>query len=243
MIDKGWLNADALTMFCCDEADEILDRGFQETIDEIFKHLPGDIQIMLYSATLPTNVLEISQQFLRNPARILVPKESLTLDGIKQYYVGVDKSEEKFPMLIELFSNLEIAQCMIYCNKKEDVEALSKAMNEENFVTAHIHGGMEQEERDKIMYSFRTASVRVLVSTDLLARGIDVQQVSVVINYDLPFRKQTYIHRIGRTGRYGRKGNAINLITQADAKYMSHIEQHYGTQINELPEDVSDLFA
>jgi len=167
----------------------------------------------------------------------------VTLDGIEQYFIPIEKSEWKFDTLVELFQNLTIAQCIIYCNKKEQVELLAQRLTENNFTVTTMHSDFSQEQRDKIMYEFRTASARVLISTDLLARGIDVQQVSCIINYDLPFKMPNYIHRIGRSGRFGRKGTAINFVTQADAAYLSKIEKHYGTEIKEMPVDVTDLLG
>jgi translation initiation factor 4A len=178
---------------------------------------------------------------MRDPAKILVKNEDLTLHGIKQFYIALEKEEWKFETLIELFNNLEISQCIIYCNKKARVDDLTTKLKEREFTISSLHGEMGQDVRELIMKEFRTGCSRVLITTDILARGIDVQQVSLVINYDMPNAKETYIHRIGRTGRFGRKGVAINFIGPSDAKFIKEIEKFYNTQIDELPLEVADL--
>lgn len=143
--------------------------------------------------------------------------------------------------MIVVFSNMEIAQCIIYVNKREKAETLAGKMKEKGFVVSCIHGQMKQDMRNQIMKEFRSASTRILISTDLLARGIDVHPVGLVINFDLPTKKENYIHRVGRSGRFGRRGIAINLISKLEAKIMIDIEQHYSTQISKLPDDLSDI--
>jgi translation initiation factor 4A len=242
MLKKGYLRSEYLKLFVLDEADEMLGRGFKDQINEIFQKIPGDIQIALFSATMPTEILEMTKTFMREPARILVKNEQLTLDGIKQYFIAIDKEEWKFDTLVELYNNIEIQQCIIYCNTKKRVDDLSSKMKEKNFTVSSMHGDMDQNERDKIMREFRTGSSRVLITTDLLARGIDIQQVSLVINYDLPTSKEKYIHRIGRSGRFGRKGVAVNFVTPADSKFLQETEKFYNTEINEMPLDLTTLF-
>jgi translation initiation factor 4A len=242
MLKKGFLKADHLKLFVLDEADEMLGRGFQDQIKEIFKLIPGDVQIALFSATMPQEILELTKDFMRNPATILVKNEDLTLDGIKQFYIAIDKDEWKFDTLVELYNNIDIQQCIIYCNKKQRVEELTAKMKEKNFTVSHMHGEMVQDTRDLIMREFRTGSSRVLITTDLLARGIDIQQVSLVINYDLPLSKEKYIHRIGRSGRFGRKGVAVNFVTPSDSKFLQEVEKFYNTEIVEMPLDLSNIF-
>lgn len=242
MLKKGFLKADHLKLFVLDEADEMLGRGFQDQIKEIFKLIPGDVQIALFSATMPQEILELTKDFMRSPATILVKNEDLTLDGIKQFYIAIDKDEWKFDTLVELYNNIDIQQCIIYCNKKQRVEELTQKMKEKNFTVSHMHGEMAQDARDLIMREFRTGSSRVLITTDLLARGIDIQQVSLVINYDLPLSKEKYIHRIGRSGRFGRKGVAVNFVTPSDSKFLQEVEKFYNTEIVEMPLDLSNIF-
>lgn len=241
MMKRNIFKTDYLRIFVMDEADEMLSRGFKTQIQDIFKFLPGDVQIALFSATMPNEILSLTQHFMRDPKKILVKKEHLTLEGISQYYIAVDKEEWKIEVLLDLYASLEINQALIYCNTKKRVLELEKSMTEHEFTVSAMHGEMDQVKRDTIMKEFRTASTRVLITTDLLSRGIDVQQVGLVINYELPFKKENYIHRIGRAGRFGRKGIAINFVSPNDAKFIREIQDHYDTQIEEMPQDLEDL--
>ena len=243
MMKKEFLKTEHLKIIVLDEADEMLGRGFKDQIHEIFKLIPGDIQVALFSATMPPDILKLSEQFMREPAKILVKNEELTLDGIKQFYIALEQEDWKFETLVELYNNIEIQQCIIYCSTKARVDDLTKKLKDKNFTVSSLHGDMPQDSRDLIMKEFRTGSSRVLITTDLLARGIDIQQVSLVINYDLPKDKEKYIHRIGRSGRFGRKGVAINFVGPSDSKFIKEIEQYYNTQIEEMPIDVTDLFS
>lgn len=241
MMKHGFLKTDYLKLFVLDEADEMLSRGFKNQIQDIFKYLPGDIQIALFSATLPNEILRLTKHFMREPAKILVKNQELTLEGINQYYVAVEKEEWKMDVLLDLYANLDINQALIYCNTKRRVEQLEKAMTDNDFTVSIMHGEMDQVKRDVVMKQFRSGAVRVLITTDLLARGIDVQQVGLVINYELPFKKENYIHRIGRAGRFGRKGTAINFVLPKDAKTIKEIQDHFETQIVEMPRDLDEL--
>jgi len=186
-------------------------------------------------------VLDLTQKFMRDPVRILVKKEALTLEGIKQFYVAVEKEEWKFETLCDLYETLTITQAIIYCNTRRKVDWLTDKMGQRDFTVSSMHGDMTGAERKLIMTEFRSGSSRVLITTDLLARGIDVQQVSLVINYDLPANRENYIHRIGRSGRFGRKGVAINFVTEDDVRAMRELEAFYNTQIKEMPMNVADL--
>merc|ERR1719209_2809354 len=199
------------------------------------------IQVILLSATMPVDVLEVTKKFMRDPVRILVKKEELTLEGIKQFYVGVEKEEWKLDTLCDIYETLTITQAVIFCNTRRKVDFLTEKMHARDFTVSAMHGDMEQKERDVIMREFRSGSSRVLITTDLLARGIDVQQVSLVINYDLPSNRENYIHRIGRGGRFGRKGAAINFVTEDDKRTLMDIETFYNTTIEEMPMNVADL--
>lgn len=290
MTNRRCLECSALSLFILDEADEMLSRGFKNQIYEIFKVLPEDIQVALFSATMPHEILELSKRFMRHPKRILVKKDELTLEGIKQYYVLLGDEDEKYSCLTDLYETINIQACIIYVNSRKKVEELSaKMISDQHTVSRMVrsifcvainlrralcarclshrtlhtlyklkciyspsyaiipyyillllfqHGEMAQHDRDLIMREFRSGSSRVLITTDLLARGIDVQQVSLVVNYDLPSSVENYIHRIGRSGRFGKKGAAINFVTRADFDQLKYIESYYNTQIEPLPTSV-----
>jgi len=241
MINRRALFTDSIKLFVLDEADEMLSRGFKDQIYDVFRFMPPKCQVGLFSATMPQEVLEITDKFMREPVQILVKREELTLEGIKQFYVMVDREEWKLDTLCDLYETLTITQCIIYVNTRRKVDWLVDKMQQNDFTVSCMHGEMEQKERDIIMREFRSGSSRVLITTDLLARGIDVQQVSLVINYDLPTNHENYIHRIGRSGRFGRKGVAINFLTQDDVRTMREIEQVYNTTVEEMPMNVADL--
>jgi len=241
MINKRALNVRTLKMLVMDEADEMLSLGFIDQVKDIFRLMPEDIQVGLFSATMPDEFFEITKKFMRDPVRILVKSEQLTLEGINQYYIDVEKNQYKFETLCELYSILTINQSIIYCNNKKVVDDLTFKMRENDFTVSYIHSNMFPKEREETMSEFRNGKTRVLISTDLLARGIDVQQVSVVINYDIPSNIENYLHRIGRSGRFGRKGVAINLATFYDAEKIKKIEAYYGTVIDEMPADIHSI--
>lgn len=242
MIQRRALGTSAIKTFCLDESDEMLSRGFKEQIYDVFQFMPPTCQVGLFSATMPQDVLEMTEKFMREPVRILVKKDELTLEGIKQFYIAIEKEEWKLDTLCDLYETLTITQAIIYTNTRRKVEWLAEKMGERDFTVSMLHGDMDQKDRDVIMREFRTGSSRVLITTDLLARGIDVQQVSLVINYDLPTNRENYIHRIGRSGRFGRKGVAINFLTDADVRALRDIEEFYSTTVEEMPMDVADLF-
>lgn len=241
MIDRKVLSTASLKMFCLDEADEMLSRGFKDQIYEIFQRLPPTVQVVLISATMPKDVLEVSKSFMRDPIRIMVKRDELTLEGIKQFYIDVGKEDFKFDTLCDLYNTLSIVQAVIFCNTRRKVDQLTEQMTRADHTVSCMHGEMTQQERENIMNAFRSGTTRVLITTDLLARGIDVQQVSLVINYDFPQEKENYLHRIGRSGRFGRKGVAINFITGDDVAMLKEIEKHYSTQIEEMPSNIADL--
>ncbi|XP_077988006.1 eukaryotic initiation factor 4A-I-like isoform X2 [Glandiceps talaboti] len=241
MINRGALTVTHIKLFVLDEADEMLSRGFKDQIYDVFRRMPPSVQVVLLSATMPSDVLDVTQRFMREPIRILVKKEELTLEGIKQFYINVEREEWKLDTLCDLYETLTITQAVIFCNTRRKVDWLTDRMHNRDFTVSAMHGDMDQKERDIIMKEFRTGSSRVLITTDLLARGIDVQQVSLVINYDLPANRENYIHRIGRGGRFGRKGVAVNFVTHEDERALKDLEQFYNTAIEEMPMNVADL--
>jgi len=241
MIKRQELSLANVKIFVLDEADEMLSRGFKDQIYDVFQHLPSTVQVCLFSATMPDEILEISERFMRDPVRILVKRDELTLEGIKQFYISVEREDWKLDTLCDLYETLTITQAIIYCNTRRKVDWLTDKMQQRDFTVSSMHGDMTGPERELIMKEFRSGSSRVLITTDLLARGIDVQQVSLVINYDMPANRENYIHRIGRSGRFGRKGVAINFVTVEDTRTMREIEAFYHTTIEEMPMNVADL--
>jgi superfamily II DNA/RNA helicase len=201
----------------------------------IFQHLPENVQVALFSATMPPEFFELTKKFMRNPVQILVEPEKLSLNGIKQYYIDAERNEYKFDILCDLYDVLSLSQSIIYCNSRRMVEDLNSKLLDANFSVSYIHGSMTPLERTEKMKEFTSGKTRVLVSTDLLSRGIDVQQISIVINYDIPKSVDNYLHRIGRSGRYGRKGIAINFNTNYDNPKLKAIEHHYNIQIEHFP--------
>ncbi|GBL49035.1 RNA helicase [Candidozyma auris] len=240
VIKRRHLQTRNVKMLVLDEADELMTKGFKEQIYEIYRQLPSTVQVVVVSATLTREVLEMTSKFTTDPVRILVKREDVTLEGIKQYYIQCEKEEWKFDTLCDLYDNLTITQAVIFCNTKMKVTWLAEQLRKANFAVVAMHGDMKQEERDSIMNDFRSGNSRVLISTDVWARGIDVQQVSLVINYDLPLDKENYVHRIGRSGRFGRRGKAINLLTKEDREEFKDLQRYYKIKIREMPMDFND---
>lgn len=237
MIQRKYLSTDNIKTIIIDEADEMLSSGFKEQVYNIFQKLPSNVQVALFSATLPQEIHNLTNKFMRNPIEILVKSEQLTLEGIDQYYVNLNDDQEKFETLKDIFSNISVSQCIIYCNSIYRVNELYESMINDNFPVCKIHSNMNKEERQKNYKDFLQGSYRVLISSNITARGIDIQQVSTVINFDIPNCVHIYLHRIGRSGRFGRKGLGINFITKRDIKKMKEIEDFYSTSIKELPEN------
>jgi translation initiation factor 4A len=240
LLNKKRLSLTDLKIFVLDEADEMLSKGFLDDIRQIISFIPTTCKNLLFSATMPKEIVEISQKFMNNPSKILFKNEELTLEGIKQYYVYLKKSD-KLEVLLQIYRGIEIAQAIIYCNRKKTVEEVTEELKKKGHMISCIHGDLKQSDRDNIMRDFRKCATRILVTTDLLARGIDVYQVSLVINYEMPKNKEIYIHRIGRSGRFGRKGNAINFITPDEKELLENLQSFYDTNIEQLPTDLSEI--
>ena len=236
MLNKRVLQSENIKMLILDEADELLSNIFITQVYDIFRTLPGEMQVGLFSSTMNDNFFSITKKFMRDPVTILVKNEELTLEGIRQYYINLEQNEFKFDTLCDLYAAFSVSQSIIYCNSKKIVDILSNKLINNNFSVSSIHGDMLQSVRDSIVKDFRDGQSRVLITTDLMSRGIDIQQISVVINYDIPKEIESYIHRIGRSGRYGRKGLAINFVTSYDKEKIKQIESYYATEIPELPD-------
>jgi len=243
MINRKELFTQNIRMFVCDEADEILSQGFKEIIYKIFQFLSKDTQICLFSATMPDDILELTDKFMNDPEKILVNKEELTLEGITQFFIFLKQYGWKYDVLLDLFDTINITQSIIYVNSKNTLNRLYQLLIEKEYPVSYIHGDLTSADRLKNMNDFKSGTTRVMLSTDLLARGIDIQQLSLVINFDIPIQKETYIHRIGRSGRYGRKGVAINFATEKEAIQLKDIESFYNTKIEEMPQNIKDYLT
>jgi superfamily II DNA/RNA helicase len=242
LLNRKAVTTATIRVLVLDEADQMLESRFREQI-HLIMHMgwPATTQVALLSATMIKDIADVARSLLDNPVEILLPPDEVTLEGIKQYYVSFDSEDWKFDALCDIYAQLPINQAIIYCNKRQKAEWLGMKMKEAKFTLEVIHGEMTSDERKQKMDDFRQGKVRVLISTDLLARGIDVQQVSLVINFELPLDTANYIHRIGRAGRYGRKGVTINLICANEKKLKDQIEGYWATVMSELPSNLGEL--
>merc|ERR1719494_1411558 len=206
---------------------------FKKPLDTTISMLPDNRQVLLFSATFPVSVKDFKDRYLKKPYEINLMDE-LTLKGITQYYAFVEE-RQKVHCLNTLFSKLQINQSIIFCNTVQRVELLAKKISQLGYSCYYIHSRMQQQHRNRVFHDFRAGQVRNLVCSDLFTRGIDIQAVNVVINFDFPKHAETYLHRIGRSGRYGHLGIAINLITFDDRFALHQIEQHLNTEIKAIP--------
>jgi superfamily II DNA/RNA helicase len=242
MLEKHYLKLNSLKIFVLDEADEMLKSSFREQLISILRYIPVEAQVAIFSATMTKEAIGVSKEFLTNPKEILVDKEKLTLDKIKQYFHFVSSEDKKFDTLIDLYSKLCVSQAIIFCNSKKKVNILTEQLKNRGFTVSSIHADMDMKTRNEVSKKFRKGETRILITTDIYARGIDVQAVSFIINYDIPKNPESYLHRIGRSGRYGREGIAVNFITEDDIRDLKTIEQYYKTRINEMPVNINNIF-
>merc|ERR1712076_103684 len=233
LMEKGVAVMDKCKVACLDEADKLLSQDFMNMLDRLISHLPTSRQILLYSATFPLTVESFMTKHMTNPYEVNLMDE-LTLKGITQYYAFVQE-KQKVHCLNTLFSKLQINQSIIFCNSTQRVELLAKKITELGYSCFYIHARMNQEHRNRVFHDFRKGLCRNLVCSDLFTRGIDIQAVNVVINFDFPRMAETYLHRIGRSGRFGHLGIAINLITYDDRFALHKLEQELGTEIRPIP--------
>ena len=242
MIRRKNIHTKDIKLFILDEADEMLSGGFIESIYQIFTTLNHELQVAIFSATMPQEIIDLTNKFMRNPIKITMEAEKLNLDGIAQHYIALESDQHKYETLKDLFGFLNINQTIVYVNSVNRVMDLYDAMIKDGNSVCCIHSNMKSHERHKSLEDFRKGVYRILISSNVTARGIDVQQVSVVINFDIPRCVHNYLHRIGRSGRWGRKGMAINFITKEDISSMKRIESHYKSNITELPSDFNNTF-
>ena len=243
MFRRRYLTGDDIRIMVLDEADEMLSQGFKTQIYNIFQYFNDRIQVAIFSATFTEEVLDITEKFMRNPVRIIMKNEELSLECIQQYYIAVSSDTMKYDVLKDLFSSISISQSIIYCNSVKRVADLHEAMVRDGFSVCGIHGSMDKVEREREFQLFRNGTYRVMISSNITARGIDIQHVSTVINFDVPKCVHTYLHRIGRSGRWGRKGMAINFVTRRDIHLMKDIENYYKIKIDELPSSYNEMIV
>ncbi len=241
LLQKGFIDRESIQLMIIDEADEVLSSGFRKQVKGIITCLSKNCQIVLSSATIPQEMKSLLDKILReDKLEILVKDEELTLDEIKQYYVALDEFM-KMEVMFDIYNYISIGQCIIYCNKKQRADELKYEFDNRGYNAGILHGDLTGAERKGIMDAFRSGRLRILITTDVMARGIDVQQVSLVINFDMPKYTQTYIHRIGRSGRYGRQGVAINFVTKREKNILNYIEKTFHTRIYPLPQNLQEL--
>ena len=242
LVTRNALDRTHIQWVIMDEADAMLEELFYKQITGILeKGFPQSTKVALLSATMPPHVVQVAEKILNNPVRILIPPSEVRLDGIQQFYVSLQREDHKFDCICDLYKNLNISQAVIFCNKKQKAEMLSEKMTAQGYPTSCIHGDLDKNERRRRMEDFIKGNTRVMVATDIIARGIDVQQLSLVINYELPTNRENYVHRIGRAGRYGRKGTTINLLLTEENTLMEDICNYYNMSVDVLPEDLSAL--
>jgi superfamily II DNA/RNA helicase len=237
-------NSSTCNLLVIDEADNMFVEGITPDLNKLLNKLPDDIQKVLISATLSKNIFNLENKLLNNPIKILLKKSEVAVDLISQFYIDVEVEEYKFDVLLDLHTIMSTTQVIIFCNTIRKVTWLSEKLAEQNFDITAIHGNMTQQERNNIVKEFRDGKTRLLLTTDLLSRGIDIPQVNLVINYDLPVSKETYIHRIGRCGRFGKKGVSITMVKmedQNDVKLLNKMKHHFKLNINEIPDNIGEL--
>lgn len=241
MVYRKALKINRCKMLVLDEADEMLSIGFKDKIRQIVSFISPDTQVCMFSATLPNDILKIADMIMKEPVKILVKNEDLTLEGIRQFYVNLQDHRDKISVLMDIYSSLSTGLTIVFANSKKQAEFIRDKMTENDFSVGIIHGEMNTQERKQVVNDFIQGEYRVLVSTNLYSRGINIQQVSFVVNYDFPRDYETYLHRIGRSGRHGRKGVAVNLICPKEEQAMVNTRKFYSTQIDELPENFAEF--
>jgi ATP-dependent RNA helicase DDX6/DHH1 len=238
LAEKQIADLSEVTYLVLDEADKLLSDDFLPGCARLIGLMPRTVQKLLFSATFPLTVKEFKDRYMNNPHTINLMEE-LTLKGVTQYYAYVEE-RQKVHCLNTLFKKLRINQSIIFCNSHQRVELLAKKITDLKYSCYYIHSRMQQESRNRVFHDFRQGHCRNLVCSDLFTRGIDIQAVNVVINFDFPSTSETYLHRVGRSGRFGHLGIAINLITKEDKLKLFNIEQELGTQIEPIPSEIPE---
>jgi len=242
LVNRNVLDRGEIRVLIMDEADQMLEDLFYKQVMCILeKGFPTTTKVALFSATMPEKVVEVANKILNDPVRILIPPTAVRLEGIQQFYINLDREDHKFECICDLYKHLNITQAVIFCNKRQKAEMLAEKMGAQGYPITCLHGELEKGERARRMEQFIKGTTRVMIATDIIARGIDVQQISLVINYELPTNTENYVHRIGRAGRYGRKGTTINLLLPEEEGAMTEISELYGMVLERFPEDTSKL--
>lgn len=245
MIEQNIIMLNKLKLIVLDEADELFMNGFNYQLKNIFNLIPSNIQTIFISATINENINRYSNKLLNNPVKVLLRKNQVAVDLISQYYVDAEDEKNKFDVLYDIYNIIQSSQCIIFCNTIRKIKWLEEELKKVNFPTTTIHGNMTQEERKEIVKDFRSGTTRILLTSDLLARGIDIPSVKLVINYDLPINKETYMHRIGRCGRFDKKGISISIIKSndpQDSKIFSVMKRFYSLNIKEFNQEELGTF-
>lgn len=241
MINEKKINIHKVKFIVLDEADELLADGINDKLQNIYDKAPSGIQAILISATMSSNLFNASKKITHDPIKVLLKNSEVIVDLISQFYLNVETEELKFDTLLDLYNLVSTSQAIIFCNTIRKVEWLEQNLKQNNFPITVIHSNMNQEERESVVKDFREGKTRLLLTTDLLSRGIDIPQVNMVINYDLPLNKETYVHRIGRCGRFDKKGVAITMVKMldpTDVKTFNKMKHFYKMDIKEMPESV-----
>lgn len=241
MIEAKKLRMDNISCFVIDEADNMTDEKDMTDMNKLLNNIPSTCQKVLISATLTPSVFKLTDKIMNDPVKILLKNADVAVDLISQFYLDVEVEENKFDVFIDLYNLISTTQTIIFCNTIKKVQWLAEQLASLNFSITTIHGKMTQQERNDIVQEFRDGKTRILLTTDLLARGIDVPQVNLVVCFDMPLDKETYIHRIGRCGRFNKKGVSISFVRmndQSDVKFLNMMRNTYKINIKELPENI-----
>jgi ATP-dependent RNA helicase DeaD len=238
LIDRGNLIVEKVRFLIIDEADKMLNMGFIDQVEAIIKKLPKERQTMLFSATMPEEIRALCEKHMISPVEVEIERENLAAESIEQVLYKINKND-KYTLLNKILYTENPESCIIFCSTKDNVDMLSKRMLQFGFSVGALHGGMLQEDRLKTMKSFKRGEFRFLVATDVAGRGIDIEDLTHIINYDVPEEKESYVHRIGRTGRAGKSGKAITFVSKEEEKYLRPIEEYLNYRIpkGEVPTD------
>ncbi|MGG0737042.1 DEAD/DEAH box helicase [Niallia taxi] len=232
-IERGTLVLDEIKYLVIDETDEMLNMGFIDEVEAIMEELPTNRVTMVFSATLPKDVEGLCHKYMKDPVNIEIASNEVTTSTIDHYKIEV-KQEEKLSLLKDVTVIENPDSCIIFCNTKEHVDTVFSELERANYSCEKIHGGLEQEDRFAVMDGFKMGNFRYLVATDVAARGIDVDNVTLVVNYDIPMERESYVHRSGRTGRAGKKGKAISFTTPYEGKFLKAIQNYIGFELTEM---------